>query len=322
MCFLSLTTQRLSSVERATPKVPRKTFVGYLSNIALIRARYPYYNTLRSEIIGLRERPVMEATNSFLAGEARDFDSFSECLDWCRANKESIGSETDRPTYIFFCHTLCPYAERVWLALLEEEQARDQFVMVHVDLSNKPRWYLDHIHPRGLVPALLIDYGTSDSLDIRIESMDICMWILGSKQGVSADITAVVSTALDAIAGNSRYWGIGTKISKRQQTDFEDACKKVFYPSRSLSRLESITLFPFMYRALVAMQLSYGIDIRHMCDGQVGQWMDSMLERESTMITCAERHLLEKAFERHKSLDFFDYDPYGMFDLHPHLTKP
>lgn len=259
----------------------------------------------------------MSTSGSFLSVEAEDFASLSDCLDWCRGNSTRDAG----PTYVFFCHTLCPYAERVWLALLEEPQARERFVLVHVDLSNKPRWYLENVHPRGLVPSVLVDDGGRNP-QVLIESIDICMWILGTKEGVGRDVDIVVSAALEAIGGNGRYWGIGTNISKRQRDDFEDACKTVFHPSRCLSQLESIALFPFMYRAWVAMKSAYGIDIFLMDDGRVGVWMENMmLSRESTKITCAAEDALAGAFQRHKSLDFFDYVSYGIFDLHPHMTS-
>lgn len=273
------------------------------------------------------EKSMMRSALPFSSVEAEDFDSLSECLNWCR-DKRNKGQSNVGPAYLFFCHTLCPYAERVWLALLEVERFRERFVLIHVDLSNKPKWYLDEVHPRGLVPSVLVDHNAEDiANDIHIESIDICMWILGEKDGVGGDVDALVSAALEAIRGNGRYWGIGTSIQKRQQDDFERACRSVFQnPSRihpsSLSALEAIALFPFMYRAQVAMKSAYGIDIGHMCDGQVGQWMESMISRESSSTTCAREDLLAIAFERHKSLDFFDYVPYGMFDLHPHLTQP
>lgn len=252
----------------------------------------------------------------FRSVEAQEFGSFQECLDWCRSSTPLDGV----PLYIFFCHTLCPYAERVWIALLEEPRFREQFVLVHVDLSDKPKWYLEHIHPRGLVPSICVDHGEGPC-DVRIESLDICRWILGTKDPVGGDVNALISAALDAIGGNGRYWGIGTSISKRQREDFEHACSSVFHPSRNLSQLESICLFPFMYRAWVAMKSAYGIDILPMCDGLVGAWMESMMSRHSARITSADEDMLAKAFQRHKSLDFFDYVSYMYDELHPHLAR-
>jgi glutathione S-transferase len=46
-------------------------------------------------------------------------------------------------------------------------QAPLEFEAVHVDLSNKPKWY-KNVNPRGLVPA--VTWGDSTLL----ESLDIC----------------------------------------------------------------------------------------------------------------------------------------------------
>lgn len=46
-------------------------------------------------------------------------------------------------------------------------QAPLEFDAVHVDLSNKPRWY-SKVNPRGLVPAVTMGGNT------LLESLDIC----------------------------------------------------------------------------------------------------------------------------------------------------
>ncbi len=63
-----------------------------------------------------------------------------------------------------YVHTLCPYAERAFLALLEKGT---HFTLVHIDLSSKPSWYRQ-VNPRGLVPA--VEYKGA----VHVESLDIC----------------------------------------------------------------------------------------------------------------------------------------------------
>ena len=53
----------------------------------------------------------------------------------------------------FYTHSLCPYAHRVSLCLAEKAIPHKR---EHIDLSNKPRWYLD-LNRRGLVPAIQLD---------------------------------------------------------------------------------------------------------------------------------------------------------------------
>jgi glutathione S-transferase len=118
----------------------------------------------------------------------------------------------DRPSksnVVLYTHVLCPYAQRVALALLYKVPASMHFLprqprrtphaapsaawscggqllppcplalapalqrlafdMVQIDLSAKPAWYR-RVNPRGLVPALQHAGGTV------VESMDILRW--------------------------------------------------------------------------------------------------------------------------------------------------
>eukprot|EP00882_Tetradesmus_deserticola_P033215 GHRQ01037923.1.p2 GENE.GHRQ01037923.1~~GHRQ01037923.1.p2 ORF type:complete len:105 (+),score=22.13 GHRQ01037923.1:818-1132(+) len=65
---------------------------------------------------------------------------------------------------VLYTHTLCPYAQRVFLALLYKAVP---FELVQVELSNKPSWYRG-VNPRGLVPAVVHE-GKA-----RTESLDLC----------------------------------------------------------------------------------------------------------------------------------------------------
>ena len=52
-------------------------------------------------------------------------------------------------------HALCPYVQRIAIALAEKGVAHDRLT---VDLANKPQWFLD-ISPNGQVPVLITDDG-------------------------------------------------------------------------------------------------------------------------------------------------------------------
>jgi hypothetical protein len=65
---------------------------------------------------------------------------------------------------MFYTHVLCPFAERVWLCLLEKHV---DHALVHIDLSSKPGWFYS-LNSRGLVPCV------AHKDDIVIESADIC----------------------------------------------------------------------------------------------------------------------------------------------------
>ncbi|OLF72983.1 glutathione S-transferase [Maricaulis sp. W15] len=60
---------------------------------------------------------------------------------------------TIKPQLRLISHKLCPYAQRVAIALFEK---RIPFERVDIDLANKPDWFLG-ISPLGKVPVLLVD---------------------------------------------------------------------------------------------------------------------------------------------------------------------
>jgi hypothetical protein len=64
----------------------------------------------------------------------------------------------------FYTHSLCPYAHRVALCLAEKAIPHHR---VHIDLSDKPAWFLT-LNRRGLVPAI----GLGEAL--LMESIDLC----------------------------------------------------------------------------------------------------------------------------------------------------
>ncbi|KAL4451687.1 hypothetical protein ABPG75_007349 [Micractinium tetrahymenae] len=209
---------------------------------------------------------------------------------------------------VFYTHTLCPYAERVFVALLEK---RVPFHLVHVDLAHKPAWYRG-LNLRGLVPAV------QHQGQVHLESADIIRWVDSAFEGpplVPSEAAArrdmeellrgpcskVVSAGLDLMAGKTgRYWGIGGGQSAAQRSAMDAALQGL---AGSLSKhggpfllgaapcLADIAVYPFAKRFAVAAPL--------------------------TGTTAADPGLLLQAFRKHMSLDFFDYDSFNAFQLHP-----
>ena len=64
-------------------------------------------------------------------------------------------TEGEKPPVVLYRDTnaWCPFCERVWFALEEKEIPFDVEL---IDLSNKPKWYMDMV-PTGLVPAVKIE---------------------------------------------------------------------------------------------------------------------------------------------------------------------
>lgn len=235
---------------------------------------------------------------------------------------------------LFFTHTLCPYAERVWIALLEKGVP---FHLVHVDLAHKPAWFRT-VNPRGLVPAV------QHAGQVHLESADICRWIGGAFEGpalapadevarrdmerlIQGPCSGIVSAGLDLMAGKTgRYWGIGSGQSSGQRSAFEAELRQL---AASLQQhggpfllgqqpsLADINLYPFLKRFDVGMRKLCGYDVSAALGGSIGEWLLAMDARPSCTATASDPALLAKAYEKHMCLDFFDYHTYTCFQLHP-----
>lgn len=205
------------------------------------------------------------------------------------------------------------------------------FGLVHIDLSDKPGWYRQ-LNPRGLVPA--IKYRG----DVIVESLDICKWIDSTfgdpalcRVGVEDQlgrVDGVISAGLGAVAGDGRYWGIG-RASDRQMQQLAGACEKLFSKAGGEGRylvgdtvtLADLSLYPFASRFEVALRVGSGIDIKEMTQyASLSSWLDTMRRRPSCKTTTTDSKLLEAAYTKHMSLDFFDYSSYGLVELHPHCS--
>ncbi|HEU4537696.1 MAG TPA: glutathione S-transferase family protein [Polyangiaceae bacterium] len=71
------------------------------------------------------------------------------------------------PKLTLVSHHLCPYVQRVIIALDEKGVSHER---VYIDLANKPDWFTA-ISPRGKVPLLKVDD------DVLFESAAICEYI-------------------------------------------------------------------------------------------------------------------------------------------------
>jgi hypothetical protein len=221
----------------------------------------------------------------------------------------------DEVEYLIFAHTLCPYAERVWLAIEEQPAVSDATALVHVDLSRKPSWFRE-VSPRGLVPTVL------HSGAVHIESMDIIEWLLNDSPRPSfmgsSSLSELTSVCLDACGGDAGHWRVGTSISKRQLDALERVCESMLRDDMTL--VERIAVYPFLYRTTVVLKAAYGVDTGALCDGRLGVWMRAMLERPSCATTSAEENLFGKAM-MDGGLDFFDYSTTSIFEFHPHICR-
>ena len=215
------------------------------------------------------------------------------------------------------------------------------FTLVHVDLSNKPSWY-HLLNPKKLVPCVRDKDG-----EVIVESLDICqalddkykeMPLTPTDPALKAlmetqrsNVSAVIQQGLATIQGNSRQWGIGSEYNKEAMKEFEAKVSQLFdardsqtsgsYLVGDSPTLVDIALFPFMYRFELALQGMHGTEISHVAGGRLGMWLDAMRSRESAKMACPNNDLFREALKKHASLDFFDYETYSIFALHPQLAS-
>lgn len=230
-----------------------------------------------------------------------------------------------------FTHSLCPYAQRVEMALAEKEV---QHEVVSIDLNRKPSWYRS-VNPRMLVPALRWNG------NVVVESLAICRFVDESFEGpplmpdeaglrdraeeLLDNCDVVVSAGLQAVKGkDGRYWGIGTKFDERDIEAFERNLAPLleqlqekggpFLMGQQLT-LADLAYLPFIERFTVVMDQFMGYSPRMLGGGKLGDWMDSCRERHSLQGTWTDPVKLRKAYQKYMSLDFFDYHSLTKSDL-------
>lgn len=96
------------------------------------------------------------------------------------------------PTYTLVSHALCPYVQRVAIALTEKGVA---FERRYIELADKPAWF-DAISPLGKVPLLLVDDHTEAGPTAIFESAVICEFLEDVGAGPALHPAAPLERAL------------------------------------------------------------------------------------------------------------------------------
>lgn len=130
---------------------------------------------------------------------------------------------------------------------------------------------------------------------------------------------------IPVVTGRGRHWGIGSGQSAAQKAALEQQLEQLaaaleqhggpFLLGPAVS-LADIVVAPFIRRFAVTAPL-VGYDSRTVGGGAVGRWLDALHARPSGAAVAADPELLLEAFRQHRSLDFFDYETYTAFQLHP-----
>lgn len=216
------------------------------------------------------------------------------------------------------------------------------FDLVQVDLSSKPSWFRQ-VNGRGLVPAVQWKDQTV------VESIDIVRWLDSEFPGgcsltpvdgvtrrlmddiINGAMPGVVSAGLGAVAGSTSHsWGIGSGATASQLRRLEgslqplsDALKKSGGPYLAGSSLSAadVIAFPFIERFDLALRMFHGYDMALFDGGSIFQWLATVRELRAAQMACAAEGKLARAFQEHRSLDWFDYITVDIGDLHPQLLQ-
>lgn len=228
----------------------------------------------------------------------------------------------------FFTHSLCPYAHRTALALAEKGVPHRR---VHVDLSNKPRWYLD-LNPRGLVPAL----ETADGA-VLTESLDLVEFVDEAFEGPNLappgrELEArrlarsfdggFVSAGLQFVGGG---WGFSrgapdparrSRFARECEAlgDLVDANGGPFLLGAEIS-VADIAVYPFAERFETAAREFKRTELRDLGGDGFGRWLDAMRRRPSVEGLRPDEDALLASWRRTMRLDYFDYETADVY--HP-----
>eukprot|EP00887_Chlorella_sp_A99_P007804 scaffold20.g7804.t1 len=233
---------------------------------------------------------------------------------------------------VFYTHTCCPYAERVWITLLEKELGFD---LVQIDLSSKPRWF-------AAISSLVPVVHAAGQAPLR-ESADLCRWAeeAGGGRGqqlVPPDAAArrqmeeltraggrLIGEGLELVAGHGRSWGIAPGQTAAQRGAFESAAAPL---AASLQRsggpyllgrqlgLADVLLWPFWRRFDLALR-ALG---QPALGGPLAGWAAAVGARPSCRVTAGDEGRWLEALRTRRSLDWFDFESVGLDALHPGLA--
>lgn len=213
-----------------------------------------------------------------------------------RTSSRSIERRSEKHPHekiVFYTHSLCPYAHRVRLCLDELHLLREEggkVDIVDIDLSNKPKFYLDMTNGRGVVP--LIEFSESGELVSESLRINERLWeeyyyddsssltssssssspssYEDAKRFANACDQKFVSLGLQAIGGGWSFdttrnertlerfereiWEIDALIEKHNDDDNSNNKRKVFLFGGERASLADVAIYPFAERFNLALQ--------------------------------------------------------------------
>ena len=225
-----------------------------------------------------------------------DDDDDIDDIDGRTSSSSNIERSEKHPheKIVFYTHSLCPYAHRVRLCLDELHLLREEggkVDIVDVDLSNKPKFYLDMTKGRGVVP--LIEFPETGELVSESLRINERLWEEYYSDDDSSSLTSsssssspssyedakrfanacdqkFVSLGLQAIGGGWSFdttrnertlerfereiWEIDALIEKHNDDDNSNTKRKVFLFGGKRASLADVAIYPFAERFNLALQ--------------------------------------------------------------------
>jgi len=241
------------------------------------------------------------------------------------------------PAFKLYTHTLCPYAHRASLCALEKMTMADaprspSSFEVHVDLSDKPREFLEKC-PRGLVPALELGDGriVTESVQIMhaLDAMDFGVdapSLGGAREDVEAFTSSCdaygefVSAGLEFVGGG---WGLVRRMPRPATVEkLERAVRNLdamisrangAYLFGAELTVADLAIYPFAERFQLAMrEFQDGYELgASQSDGEAKhftRWLTEMRRRDSARALRPDDEKLLASWRRTGRLDYFDYE--------------
>lgn len=248
-------------------------------------------------------------------------------------------SRASAPAFKLYTHTLCPYAHRASLCALEKMKMTmadaplsPSSFEVHVDLSDKPREFLEKC-PRGLVPALELGDGRIVTESVRImhalDAMDFGVEapsLGGAREDVEAFTSSCdaygefVSAGLEFVGGG---WGLVRRMPRPATVEkLERAVRNLdamisrangAYLFGAELTVADLAIYPFAERFQLAMrEFQDGYELgASQSDGEANHfmcWLAEMRRRDSARALRPDDEKLLASWRRTGRLDYFDYE--------------
>lgn len=154
---------------------------------------------------------------------------------------ESVAGEV-AAAFEFYTNDMCPYAQRVWIAL---EELGVPFVRTPIDLRSKPEWFLRDVNPSGKVPALR---DASDGT-VHTESLAINEYLADrySRGGATGLLPTDASMRAQVAGWNEHLDGtLSVAFFTALMAKADDSAPKLAALNRALAHYEDNLVGPYL----------------------------------------------------------------------------